>query len=821
MINVQLRPPLLLYSIALAILIVLGNLGIMLFVDNEYLKLLLIDVTYPLWDFSAVLGLLWAAQRSAQSSRQLALAWMILALGPLFTGIGNGIWAILELGTGDVPFPSWADVSYLTAYPLFLVGVLLIPTKPRVLRERLKSTLDMVVIMLAATLVYWRYVLQPTIIAQEQEQLLSQVVALAYPLGDLVLFWTLLTLIYRQLDRQRPGPLVLLGVAFGGGIVADTLYAVKAMSGTYASAGWLDLAWVVITLLYGLAGVWQATGQPAASPGETPTARWSRLSSWLTYLPYLWAIAAYLLLELNETITEFQGMTWLSWGVGLIIGLVLFRQMLTLRESHEQTRSLHRANQNLQLEIQKREQMEAQLAHDAVHDALTGLPNRTLFMDRLHRALERSKRGAGAHFALLFLDLDHFKAVNDSLGHATGDQLLISMAQRLRLCLHAGDTLARLGGDEFVILLEDTVNDHNAATTADWILTMLRQPFILQEHQLFVSASIGIVTTVIDYERADDVLRDADIAMYEAKKHGKARSEVFAVTMRAHAQNRLTLANDLHQVIERNELELYYQPILALQSNQITGFEALLRWHHPARGLVVPNEFIAIAEETGLIVPIGQWVLDEACRQLREWQLAFPQTPPLTMSVNISGAQFVAPDFVDQLRAILHLYAIDPGTLRLELTESVWLNSTEVVTLFRTLSQMGIQLHIDDFGTGYSSLAYLQHFPIRTLKVDRTFLQKMEVDNGHKELIHAVITMARDLGMETVAEGIETVEQLNELKQFGCNYGQGYLFSHPINRTGIERLLTDSRSEQTPQPSPAPTNLPLSAPLAVHFAQGH
>lgn len=818
MIHVPPRPRLLPYSVALAALIVLGNLCIMLFVHSAQLKLILINVTYPLWDLCAVGGLLWAAQQSAHSSRRLALAWTILALGPFFTGIGNGIWAVLELGNGAVPFPSWADVSYLAAYPLFLGGVLLIPTKPRPRSERLKSSLDMVVIMLAATLVYWRYVLHPTLMAQAQEQLLSQVVALAYPLGDLLLFWSLLTLLYRQLDRQRPGPLVLLGIAFGGGIIADTLYAMQVTSGTYATAGWLDLAWIVITLLYGLAGVWQAAAQPAASPSEIPTARHS---FWLTYLPYLWAIVAYLLLELNETTAEFQGMTWLSWGVGLIIGLVLFRQMLTLRESHEQTQSLHRANQNLQLEIQKREQMEAQLAHDAVHDALTGLPNRTLFMDRLHRALERSKRGSGAPFALLFLDLDHFKAVNDSLGHATGDQLLVSMAQRLRLCLHAGDTLARLGGDEFVILLEDTVNDHNAATTADWILTMLRQPFILQEHQLFVSASIGIVTTATDYERADDVLRDADIAMYEAKKHGKARSEVFAVTMRAHAQNRLTLANDLHQVIERNELELYYQPILSLQSNQITGFEALLRWHHPARGLVVPNEFIAIAEETGLIVPIGQWVLAEACRQLREWQLAFPQTPPLTMSVNISGAQFVAPAFVDQLRAILHTYEVDPSTLRLELTESVWLNSTEVVTLFRTLSQMGIQLHIDDFGTGYSSLAYLQHFPIRTLKVDRTFLQKMRVDSGHKDLIQAVITMARDLGMETVAEGIETVEQLNDLKQFGCNYGQGYLFSHPINRSGIERLLTDSRPDQTPQPPPAPANLSLSAPLAVHFAQGH
>lgn len=481
-------------------------------------------------------------------------------------------------------------------------------------------------------------------------------------------------------------------------------------------------------------------------------------------------------------------------GLLLLLGVAL---VVSLRRTV--SAEFEQAYRSLEAEVAERKRAEAQLAHDAVHDALTGLPNRVLLLDRLRHAIELTKRREGYHFSVLFMDLDHFKVVNDSLGHTIGDQLLIGIAQRLRMCVRTGDTVARLGGDEFVILIEDMANGNDAGVTAEGILTALQQPFNLNGHQLFAAASIGIVNAVDGYDQPDDVLRDADIAMYQAKMHGKARSEVFSLTMRAHVQNRLALENDLRQVLERKELELYYQPILALQSDRITGFEALLRWRHPEHGLIAPNEFIPIAEETHQIIPIGQWVLREACRQLREWQVRFPQMPPLTMSINISGVQFTAPNFIDQVTAILEEYDLDPTTLRLELTERVWLNSTaEAVTLFRKLSQMGIQLHIDDFGTGYSSLAYLQHFPIRTLKIDRAFLDKMEEDSNSKDLVRAVIAMAHDLGMEAVAEGVETVEQLNDLKRFGCNYGQGYLLSHPINQAGIEALLQGHHAESAP-----------------------
>jgi len=322
------------------------------------------------------------------------------------------------------------------------------------------------------------------------------------------------------------------------------------------------------------------------------------------------------------------------------------------------------------------------------------------------------------------------------------------------------------------------------------------------------------------YDQPEDILRDADIAMYEAKSQGKARWVLFSPTMREQAQTRLALEHDLRYAVARNELELYYQPIIALQSDQIAGFEALVRWRHPQRGMVTPSEFIPIAEESGLMLPIGQWVLNTACAQLRAWHLQFPTYPPLTMSVNISGLQFAAPAFVDQVAATLAATALAPTTLRLELTESVWLNSTPAaITLFQQLNQMGIQLHIDDFGTGYSSLAYLQNFPVRTLKIDRAFLNKMNDGHHHQALVRAVIAMAHALGMETVAEGVETVAQLHQLKQLGCNYGQGYLLSRPIDRAGVEQLLdklqtepivailTDPYTDEA-LPTPYPTLLP-------------
>lgn len=469
----------------------------------------------------------------------------------------------------------------------------------------------------------------------------------------------------------------------------------------------------------------------------------------------------------------------------------------------QRTNELQQTNLRLQAEIEVRKRAEEQLAHDALHDALTGLPNRVLLMERLRHALALAlaKRNDNYRFFVLFLDFDQFKVVNDSLGHTVGDQLLIAIAKRLSLCVCAGDTLARLGGDEFVVLLEHTKAVRQATATADQIQQELKRSFVLERHEVFVSASIGIVTETSGYETPEEILRDADIAMYHAKARGKARCETFTVNMRERAMTRLELENDLRNALERRQLQLHYQAIVALQSNQITGFEALLRWRHPRRGFVSPAEFVPLAEETGLMLPIGLWVLAEACHQIQDWQKRFCSQPPLTMSVNVSAKQFSAPDFIVQVEDILRQVSLADSTLKLEITEGVYLNrSEEVDAVFKKLHSLGIQFHIDDFGTGYSSLSYLQYFPIQTIKIDRAFVSRMDTTSSDKNIVRTIIAMARDLGMDTVAEGIETVEQLNQLKGLGCTYGQGYLLSRPLDQAGVEKLLATSVSYLPAQP---------------------
>ncbi|MBW4638829.1 MAG: EAL domain-containing protein [Gloeocapsa sp. UFS-A4-WI-NPMV-4B04] len=456
----------------------------------------------------------------------------------------------------------------------------------------------------------------------------------------------------------------------------------------------------------------------------------------------------------------------------------------------ERTTELAKANIELQSEVIERKIAEAQLIHDAFHDSLTSLPNRALFVERLGRVIERSKRIKNYFFAVLFLDLDRFKLVNDSLGHFLGDQLLIAFVRRLEVCVRNVDTIARLGGDEFVILL-DNINDINDATqVADRIQNELSLPFKLNGHEVFISTSIGIALSTTAYENAEEILRDADTVMYRAKALGKARYEVFDQDMHTRVVELLQLENDLRRSLERQELEIYYQPIVCLATGIITGFEALLRWQHPQRGFVSPVEFIPIAEETGMIVPIGYWVLREACHQMSVWQKHFNINLPLTISVNFSGKQFSQPDLIKQVAQILQDNDFDAHNLKVEITESVLIeNADSAAGMLVQLKKLGIQVYIDDFGTGYSSLSYLHRFPIDALKIDRSFISRMNINN-ESEIVQTIMTMAHNLGMSVVAEGIETIEQLNQLKSLQCEYGQGYLFAKPLNKEAAEAWIS-------------------------------
>ena len=446
-----------------------------------------------------------------------------------------------------------------------------------------------------------------------------------------------------------------------------------------------------------------------------------------------------------------------------------------------------------------------------VSDALTGLANRILFLDRLARAIERRRRH-GDIYAVLFIDLDRFKLVNDSLGHIVGDQLLIAIAKRLQHCLRSNDscarfdadhTIARLGGDEFTILLDDIKQVGDAMRVADRIQKTLALPFNLDGHEVFTSASIGIAVGARDYESPEAVLRDADTALYRAKALGKARYEVFDVEMRDRAVARLRLDTDLRRAIERHEFHLYYQPIVSLQRNRIEGFEALLRWPHWDRGLVYPADFIPVAEETGLILPMGWWALREACRQLSIWQKTLPQGTPLTMAVNLSSKQFVQLDLALQLEQILVETGVAASSLKLEITESAIIDNTNsMIGLLLQLKSLGLQIAIDDFGTGYSSLSYLHRLPIDSLKIDRSFVSCMTQDSA--EIVRAIVGLAHNLGLDVIAEGVETVEQLEQLKALGCEFGQGYLFSRPVEHAEAEALLLRGL---TPDWSEQPTRI--------------
>ena len=425
-----------------------------------------------------------------------------------------------------------------------------------------------------------------------------------------------------------------------------------------------------------------------------------------------------------------------------------------------------------------------------VSDALTGLPNRILFLDRLGRTFERAKYVDGYRYAVLFLDLDRFKVINDSLGHLMGDQLIVETARRLKGCLHTADTVARLGGDEFTILLEDIKQIDDATKVADRIEKELSAPFILGGQEVFVTASIGIALSDRSYERPEDLLRDADIAMYRAKALGKARCELFDAEMRTQAVARLQFENDLRRALLRREFQVYYQPIVLLETGRIFGFEALTRWNHPTRGLISPAEFVPVAEETGLIIPICRWVLQEACRQTKLWQEKYPANPPLMINVNFSWKQLMQPDLVKQIKQVLAETGLSPSSLKLELSESLIADHVRSPNnILQQLNDLGIRVVIDDFGTNSSSLFFLHRLSIDTLKINRHFIDSMGMDAENHLLVRTIIKLTRELGVNVIAVGVENNKQLTELKTLGCEFGQGYYFSSPVDASGATDLI--------------------------------
>jgi PAS domain S-box-containing protein len=463
-------------------------------------------------------------------------------------------------------------------------------------------------------------------------------------------------------------------------------------------------------------------------------------------------------------------------------------------------------------DITDRKRAEELLAHNAFHDGLTNLPNRALFLDRLQHALTLSKRHANYKFAVLLIDIDEFKIVNDSLGHTAGDELLIKIGQRLKEAVRradtvsrprgnglvdkpaSDDTLARLGGDEFTILLDDIRDPIEAVRVAERVQAELATPFVVNQQEIVISASIGITASTSPHTQAEDLLRDADIAMYRAKRAGKARCEVSDTAMHEAAVKRLRLETDLRKAFEQGEFRVFYQPIVSLQTGKITGFEALTRWQRP-EGIVPPIEFIAVAEEIGLIIPMNRQLRREACLQLQSWQSEFPATPPLTMSVNITPKEFAQPDLASEIGNTLAEIGFDPGCLQLEIIETVAMGDAEKSgQVLAQLKALGVRLSIDDFGTGYSSLSRLRRIPVDTLKIDRAFIMNMDSDAESHEIVRVIIMLAHNLGLKVVAEGTETGEHIRLLKQLNCEMSQGYNYSRPADAQAMFKLLASNRT---------------------------
>lgn len=442
-------------------------------------------------------------------------------------------------------------------------------------------------------------------------------------------------------------------------------------------------------------------------------------------------------------------------------------------------------------DISELKEAERQISHQAFHDTLTNLPNRALFMEHLNMAIKRGKRRPDYHFAVLYLDIDRFKLVNDSLGHSVGDNLLKAFSNRIQESLRELDTLARLGGDEFVILLEDIEDEEYASIVAERLQQALKRPFLVNGKEVFAPASFGVVLNTKDYDLPEDIIRDADAAMYHAKEKGRAQFKVFDKKLHEKALHLLQRETDLRKAIHRKEFVTHYQPIVSLKTRSVVGFEALIRWNHPQLGLIYPGSFISIAEETGLIIPITRLVLQEACSDLKSWQDQIQHLQKLTMNINISSKHFLLPNLLDDIKDILNNTGLPPDHLKLEITETALMEDVEeTVRHVNRLRDYGLQIVIDDFGTGYSSLSYLQRLPIDTLKVDRSFVARIQNSpDGNRNIVEAIISLAHRLDMIVVAEGVENQEQYAILLDMNCQYGQGYLFSKPIAREDVDKLV--------------------------------
>jgi diguanylate cyclase (GGDEF)-like protein/PAS domain S-box-containing protein len=837
----------------------------------------------PLGLLSAALT--WQISRLPDLPRRERSAWRLMTSACLLSAASDIVWTIEANVLGRDPSAGVANLGYLLFYPALLASLMLLPGAMRTTREWLRFSLDAATVVVGGAMAIWHFVITPAL-ATGAATRLGFVLALAYPLGDLLLLLGIAAVLLRCPRGPRQRPLLLLAGSFTAMLIADVVWAGRAMSGTVSADAVQDAVYIIGYVLFAIAATAERgrlrrdgadgdTGRPvgglpyisvALGYGLVVIVAWQHTTAPALFPLILGGVCLALLalarqlvairenVQLQRERTLLAGELWFKsivqhgpeavsvvdrdWTIryaspaaadllGARPAQLVGRSVLDLvhpddagdtatrlRDTAHDTRRavlgarwrLRRgdgtyidtentctnllANEHVHgillttRDITDRAALEAQLVHQAFHDQLTGLANRALFYDRLQHALSR-RRSDVSTVGILYLDLDDFKTVNDTLGHSAGDALLRAVGERLLSFLRSFDTAARLGGDEFAILIDDIRMHDHATGVAERVRQSLVEPFILDGREVRMSASIGIALAAPD-QTAEELLRNADHAMYLAKQRGGGQAVVYEPGMQADAANRLELQQDLRRALERGELSLVYQPIHDLETVSLVGVEALLRWMHPTRGPIPPTVFVPIAEETGLIVAIGRWVLQQACADACIWRARIASTK-LRVAVNISGRQIPSTSLVDDVTRALADCGLPPGALSLELTERVLLQYDELaVEVLHQLKSTGVRLAIDDFGTGYSSLTYLQRLPVDIMKIDRGFVARLEHDDDAAGLARTIVALARTMSMQTIAKGIENSRQAELLRQIGCNLGQGFFYGVPMPADELE-----------------------------------
>jgi diguanylate cyclase (GGDEF)-like protein len=697
--------------------------------------------------------------------------WWLLAGGILLSLIGDASSSLYTAIAGsDPPIPWYSDIPFLAGYFFFAAGLWRL-TRAAQSDTALEALMDSAMVTISLSALVWIAIMSPSL-SDDSLSRAGQIITLAYPALDLLILGVVARFLMAGINRQPSFYLLVTGIVLF--VIADFTYLYLSVHDRYTSTGPIDLIWLLAYLSFAAAAShpsMAAMSAPVPSSGNHPVSAWRLLALGAIALigPLVLILQALDTVD-NETVI-----------VGVAAGLLAL--LAVLRVSGLSI-SLNGA-------LSRQELMEEHLRKLALHDPLTMLPNRTLIAARLDEALALPSQTPLV--AVLFVDLDRFKLINDTLGHATGDQLLITVADRLTRQVGPGDTVARFAGDEFVVLLRDVDSIEWVTATANRLLSTIASPITLSGQDVFVGASIGIAVDQPGNIQSEDFIRHADLALYRAKASGRSSYVMFEPEMAEESARRLLLESDLRRALERDELMLHYQPIVQLLTNEIVGAEALVRWEHPTRGLIPPSDFIDLAEETGLIVPLGYWVLETACREAARWRRQ-DDTANWKVSINLSARQLRDPDLFDRLDRILTLHNLPAKSVQLELTEQALIDDTsQIRERLLAIKSLGIVIAIDDFGTGYSSLDYLSRLPVDALKIDASFVQALGAAPHASAILEAVIGLGRALDLTVTAEGVETAEQADRVLAAGCTFGQGYLFSPPMPAEEISTLLTLSQ----------------------------